>query len=712
MSLSIGVLVGAGCALYGGVKIVKESKKKKETPWTFYAERLEKKRRKRRGGSRTAPTLAVVARGQAAIKKLTEEPFICFSDDSRQQQLVEISQDTNEGQISELEKQMNRYFAFSVASLGLTTAGLFYPLLNLVSLPVLIYPSTYFFIRAPSLIKEGRVAIALVDTISMAGTLITGHFLAASLMCALYFLSRKLLIKTEDHSSKKLITLFGEQPRFVWIQNDEVEVEIPFEELKSGDTVIVHAGETIPVDGIISEGYANVNQRMLTGESQPVEKGPSQQVLAGTVVLAGTIYIKAEKAGQESVAGQIGEILSDMTDFKTSVQSRGEKMADKGAPPTLAFSALALPLLGPSSAVAALCAYFGCHMRLVAPITVVNFLRIASDNGILVKDGRALELLSEVDTIVFDKTGTLTQEVPTVAKVYSNGYLENERLTYAAAAEYKQTHPIALAIQQEAVRRGLNPPPINDAKYEVGYGLKVKVEEQLIRVGSERFMEMEGIAIPSNIKKKQEDGHEKGYSLVYIAIDNQLGGAIELRPTIRPEVKRIISQLTKRQKSLYIISGDHEKPTKKLAEELGIDHYFAQVLPQNKATLIEELQKEGKSVCFIGDGINDSIALKKANVSISLRGASTAATDTASIILMDGSLKELVALLDIAQNLDANLKTTTIMTVIPGVVCIGGVFFLHFGIVSAVMLFNIGLVASILNAMWPLIMHEKENHKK
>ncbi|MEM7534214.1 MAG: hypothetical protein AAF639_18685, partial [Chloroflexota bacterium] len=319
------------------------------------------------------------------LQKLTERQLNPSSDGSRQQQFVEIAQDTHEGQISEIETQMNRYFTLSVASLGLTTAGLFYPLLGLFGLSILLYPSTYFFIRSPPLFREGRIAIALVDTVSLAGTIITGHFFAASLMCTLYFLSRKVLIKTEDHSRKKLITLFDKQPRFVWIQKEGVEIKIPFEALKSGDVVVIHTGETIPVDGIIYDGFANVNQRMLTGESQPVEKEPGQQVLAGTVVLAGTIHVKAEKAGQESVAGRIGEMLSDMTDFKTSVQSRGERMADIGAPPTLAFSALALPLLGPASAVAALCAYFGCHMRLVAPITVVNFLRIASDNGILVK---------------------------------------------------------------------------------------------------------------------------------------------------------------------------------------------------------------------------------------------------------------------------------------------------------------------------------------
>jgi len=265
---------------------------------------------------------------------------------------------------------------------------------------------------------------------------------------------------------------------------------------------------------------------------------------------------------------------------------------------------------------------------------------MASEQSILIKDGRALELLSQVDTVVFDKTGTLTQEQPHVGKIYTlQDYQENDLLKYAAAAEYKQKHPVAKAIIQAAHERELNLPEIDEAKYEIGYGIKVTISNQLIRVGSVRFMEMEEIAIPKKIRKILSSCHEFGYSLVMVAIDNQLAGAIELHATIRPEAKSIIKGLRQRNMSLYIISGDNEKPTQRLAEELGIDNYFADTLPENKATLIQQLIDAGKVVCFVGDGINDSIALKKAHVSISLKGASTVATDTAQIVLMDASLK-------------------------------------------------------------------------
>ena len=653
-----GVAIASG-TLMAGSKVYLQNKRKKEMPWTVAAERLEKRRRKRqrRTSGRFVTSLTKFKRepiipmgrlmGAPARRLFAINPF--SNKDGRQEQLLEIANGTEEIEMSQLpskeEQEINHYMAFSGLSLALTTAGaLFYPPLTVASIPVLLYMATNFFKwQYNMMFKEKRVGAALIDFMTVTGTLATGHYFAASLTYVLLCVSRKLLIKTEDHSRKSLINVFGTEPRFIWIQRDGSEVEIPFEGLSIGDIVVAHAGETIPVDGTIVTGRALVDQRTLTGESQPVEKAIGDTAFASTVVLSGQVHIQVEKAGKETVAAQIGDILNHTADFTSTIQSRGEKVIDRGAVPTLGFSAFALPVLGTAQAVAVLYASFGYHMRIAAPISVLNFLRIASQNGVLIKDGRSLELLSEIDTIVFDKTGTLTEEVPTVGTIYTcHDYGENDVLTYAAAAEYKQTHPIAQAIQQEAHSRELIVPSISEAKYEVGYGLKVLVggtlakQGVLVRVGSARFMSMEGITIPADIKKIEAACHAEGNSFVYVALDNQLGGAIELRPTVRPEAKKLTRALRKRHISIVIISGDHEKPTKKLAESLGIDHYFAEVLPQDKAQLIEQLQEKGKSVCFVGDGINDSIALKKANVSISLCGASTIATDTAGIILMDG----------------------------------------------------------------------------
>ncbi|RKZ37088.1 MAG: heavy metal translocating P-type ATPase [Gammaproteobacteria bacterium] len=602
------------------------------------------------------------------------------------------------------DQEINHYLTVSTTSLVLTTIGaLVYSPLTLVSIPLLIYASGYIFNRAYEAVTiEHKISANLIDSILVIGLMTTGYYFATALLYTFYYYSRKLLHKTEDHSRKHLINIFGKQPRSVWIISDGVELEIPFNQLKINDIVVINIGETIPIDGVIHSGVANIDQHILTGESQPIEKGIGKTVFAGTVVLEGQIQIQVEKTGKETTAAQIGKILDKTADFKASMQSYGERIIDKGALPTLVVSAVTLPILGTMSALATLNAGFGYQMRVTAPLSMLNFLTIASKNGILIKDGRSLELLNQVDTVVFDKTGTLTEEQPHVGKIHCCSDIEeNELLTYAAAAEYKQTHPIALAILAEVKQRKLNVASVTQAKYEVGYGIKVSVDENVIRVGSVRFMEMEGIPIPPEISILQEEGMEQGHSLVFIALNDQLAGAIELYPTIRPEAKQIIAQLKQRGLSMYIISGDHEQPTRKLAQKLGIENYFAETLPEGKANLIAQLQQEGKVVCFVGDGINDSIALKKSQVSISLRGASTIATDTASIILMDSHLNQLDQLFAIAQEFKINMKNNLNLSIIPGFMCLGGVFFLHFGIVTTILLYDTSLLVGVWNAMSP-----------
>jgi len=635
--------------------------------------------------------------------------------DLRQQQMADISSSTTDnGEISEFDqetKEINYYLSISSIGLGLATAGaLFSPFLSLLSVPVSIYLSLPIFQAAYKGISEERkLKVALLDSIAVISGLVTGYYFVTAFSEFIYYTAAKLLSKTRNSTRKTLINVFAEQPRFVWLLKNGTELEIPLSDLYVGDIIVVNAGEIIPIDGMITKGMATIDQHALTGEAQPDEKGVGDKVLAATIVLTGRIYIQVEKTGPETIAAQIGEILNHTSEFELSLQTRGEQLAEKTVLPTLATSTLALLTLGPYRSVAVLYANFSEVIRVTTPIGMLNFLNLASKDGILIKDGRSLELLNQVDTVVFDKTGTLTQEQPHMGNIYTcNGVKENDLLTYAAAAEYKQSHPIARAILTAANDRTLNLPEIDESQYEIGYGIKVKLTEQLIRVGSIRFMEMEGIAIPAEITALQRSSHEQGYSTVYVAIDQQLGGMLELHPTIRPEAKQIIRQLRRRHLSIYIISGDQEHPTKQLAEKLGIDHYFANTLPQDKAQLIEQLQKEGKSICFVGDGINDSIALKKAKVSISLRGASTAATDTALVILMDKTLTKLDHLFKLAQHFDTNQKNGLATTFVPGVLCVGGIFFLHFGIFNAMMFNNISIIAGIGNALLPLLNHQKK----
>jgi heavy metal translocating P-type ATPase len=709
MFLTTTLVVGG--IIYGGFKMFNKNFPQKKIAWTDNTQSLQKNRT-RLVASRHKNLYSSVSTMSAGLETVKENKITS----SREQQYQKISSIADKTERSEAEKKSHEDFIAASTALGLVTGGslLYFPL-NFLSVPFTVWVCITIFRDAyQSLFKKKRIGMSVLDTIFMTGTIATGHYFAASFGVWAYAISRKLLLKTEDHSKQNLIKVFGEQASFVWVLSNGTEVLVPFESLSIGDIVLVYAGETIPVDGLIISGTASVDQHILTGESQPVEKEPGDDVFASTVLLSGKVEISVQKTGEQSVAVQIGDILNKTADFKNDLQSWGEEIAEKSVLPTLTLSALTLPMLGSTSAITILNSCFGFKMRILSPLSMLTFLNLTSQKGVLIKDGRSLQLLNKIDTIVFDKTGTLTLEQPHVGNIYTCREIsENELLSYAATAEYKQTHPIAKAILQTANERGLNLPEIEEAKYEIGYGIKVSLSrsstqsEEIIRVGSARFMEMEKIVIPAEIKEIHQSGHEKGYSFVYVAINNQLYGAIELRATIRPEAKQIIRELQERNMLIYIISGDNEQPTKKLAQELGIKHYFAETLPENKANLVEKLQQEGKFVCFVGDGINDSIALKKANVSISIRGASSIATDTAQIVLMDQSLNQLIQVFKIAWHFEQNMKVNLMATILPGLVTICGVYFLHFGIIHSIILNNIGVAVGASNAMLPQIKHQQ-----
>jgi Cu2+-exporting ATPase len=280
---------------------------------------------------------------------------------------------------------------------------------------------------------------------------------------------------------------------------------------------------------------------------------------------------------------------------------------------------------------------------------------------------------------------------------------EQQLISLAAAAEQKFTHPIAKAIIDRFLTYNRPMPKMDASKYKVGYGITVEIEGETVRVGSRRFMEMENIAIPAAMQKEFDHMHSEGHSFVNVAVGDKFAGVIELQTSHRPEAQEIIAGLRARGVShMAIISGDHEAPTRRLAQKLGMDRHFAEVLPQDKGRYVELLQKEGRKVCFVGDGINDSIALKKANVSISLRGASTLATDTAQIVFMEESLARICDLVDFSHGLETNVRNSWNLILIPNGFCIAGVFLFGFNIWHSVAFNNISALMALANGLLPL----------
>jgi heavy metal translocating P-type ATPase len=554
------------------------------------------------------------------------------------------------------------------------------------------------------IVKERRMGVDVLDAIVVLTCLATNKVLAGTVLGFTLGLARKLVQRTEDNSKKMLLNVFGKQPRFVWLERDGTEVETPLERLRVGDIIVVHTGETVAVDGDVVEGMAMVDQHTLTGESAPVEKIKGERVLASTTLIAGKVRVAVTSAGQDTTSAKLARILNDTAGYKLRSQSMGEELADRAVLPTLALGALGLATRGINGATAIINCDLGTGIRMAAPIAMLSSLTLSAEHGILVKDGRALELLRGVDTFLFDKTGTLTRERPEVGRVLCYGdHSEEQLLLWAAAAEQKFSHPIAKAIVDKYQTLGRPLPKIDDSKYHVGYGITVVVDGHTVRVGSARFMKHEGLELPPALVQELNAAHDDGNSLVLIGVDGALGGAIELRASERPEAAAMIAGLRARgARHLAIISGDHEQPTRKLAERLGMDRYFAEVLPQDKAKYVELLQREGRTVCFIGDGVNDSIALKKANVSISLRGASSVATDTAQVVFMEDSLIKLLQLHDVSRDLNRNIKTSWGLILVPNILCIAGAFFAGFGVMHSMVFNQIGGMLALGNGLLPL----------
>lgn len=607
--------------------------------------------------------------------------------------------------------ELNRYLAGSLLlmSINLLSVWLFPPLLVVTGVAT-IYLSLYVFAEAyRSLRTQKQVTTELLIALYVVGTWVAGYLILEPLFAFLYFLGAKVVFLMETRSRQGVSELFGLKSSFAWCIKDGLEIQTPVDELEAGDMIVANPGEAIPVDGVISAGVALVDQRHLTGEAQPVEKGPGDIVLAATLLLTGRLYIRVEKAGNETTAAQISSVLEQTATYETQFVTRGQAIANQSALPNLALSLLAWPVRGFTGAVAILSAGPSFNLKTCSLLSMLNYLQIAAQEAILIKDGRALDKLSQVDTIVFDKTGTLTIEQPHVAQVHCVDAMVDETvvLTYAAAAEYRQSHPIAKAILAAAEARQLTLPMLDEASYRVGFGIEVTIDQQAIHVGSERFMQQNGIALPEKIQAIQALCQAQGHALVLVACNHTLIGALELHATLRPELQRTIADLRQRGLALVIISGDQEEPTRQLASRLGIEHFFANTLPENKAALVAQLQAQGHVVCFIGDGINDAIALKQADVSISLRGATTIATDTAQVVLMDQNLAKLGHLFELANQFNRTIQHIFWATLFPGIFLVGGVFFFHFGIITAEILLQLGFFNGIGAAMLPLLRNKK-----
>ena len=435
----------------------------------------------------------------------------------------------------------------------------------------------------------------------------------------------------------------------VWLKRQDQEILVESGEVQPGDEVVVRMGTVIPFDGSVTDGEAMVNQASLTGESVPVCKKEGSVAYAGTVVEEGEITIRVKTVGGSSRYDKIVTMIEESEKLKSSLEGKAEHLADKLVPYTLGGTALTyLITRNATKALAILMVDFSCALKLAMPISVLSAIREANQHKITVKGGKFLEAVAEADTIVFDKTGTLTKAQPTVAEVvsFSETKSPDELLRIAACLEEHFPHSMAKAVVDAAKEKHLDHEEMHSkVEYIVAHGISTTINGEKAIIGSYHFVfEDENSIIPEGMEEKFRHLPEE-YSHLYLALEGVLAAVICIEDPLRPEAAEIIRQLKKAGlKKIVMMTGDSERTAKAIAKKVGVDEYYAEVLPEDKANFVEKEKAEGRKVIMIGDGINDSPALSAADVGIAISEGAEIAREIADITVAADDLAEILVL--------------------------------------------------------------------
>ena len=463
----------------------------------------------------------------------------------------------------------------------------------------------------------------------------------------------------------------------VWLKTADTEVLVPVNEIKNGDEIIVHVSNVIPFDGVVVTGEAMVNQASLTGEAVPVSKNTGSAVFAGTVIEEGGLTIKVKQSGGNSKYDKIVKMIEESEKLKSGLESKAEHLADSLVPYTLGGTALTYLLTrNATKALSILMVDFSCALKLAMPITVLSAIRQAGQNDITVKGGKFLEAVAAADTIVFDKTGTLTKAAPTVKYVYSfSGDSEDELLRMAACMEEHFPHSMAKAVVDAAAKKNLRHEEMHTkVEYIVAHGISTTINNKKTIIGSYHFVfEDEGCTVPEG-RQEMFDNLPEEYSHLYLAIEDKLAAVICIEDPVRPEAKEVISSLKELGISkVVMMTGDSERTAKAIAGKVGVDEYYSEVLPEDKASFVEKEKAAGRKVIMIGDGINDSPALSAADVGIAISDGAQIAREIADITVSADDLGQIVYLKDLSNNLikKINRNYRTIVSFNSGLIALG-----------------------------------------
>ena len=570
-----------------------------------------------------------------------------------------------------------------------------------------VFRSIRFLWKGVRCVLSRRLEVEVLDALSIGVSLLRGDFGTAGSVMFLLNLGSLLEEWTRKKSLDDLARSMALNVDKVWVRSQGTEVLVPLTKVRSGDEVIVRSGNMIPLDGTVLEGEAMVNQAALTGEAMPVRKAEGSTLYAGTVVEEGECVFIAKAEGGSNRYDKIVAMIEESEKLKSSTENRALVLADKLVPWCLGATVVTYLLTrNATRAISCLMVDFSCALKLSMPLAVLSAMRECGSYHITVKGGKYLEALSKADTIVFDKTGTLTRATPQVVEVVPfSGCNEREVLQLAACLEEHFPHSMANAVVRAAKEHGISHEEMHsEVEYIVAHGIASRVGGERVVIGSHHFVfEDEKCTIPA-AEQQKFDALKPAYSHLYMAASGQLVGVICISDPLRPEAAAVLNGLRALGiRNTVMMTGDSERTAAAIAKQVGVDRFFAEVLPEDKANFVQQAKAEGHTVVMIGDGINDSPALSAADIGIAINSGAAIAREIADVTIKADSLEELVALKAIANSLQKRVHANYrfVLTFNSALIALGALGILQPA--SSAMLHNLSTIGISLKSMTNLL---------
>ena len=492
------------------------------------------------------------------------------------------------------------------------------------------------------------------------------YFESAGMILTLITLGKFLEKRSKGKTSQAINRLMDLAPKTAHVLRDGTEVEIPVEEVRVGDHIVVRPGQSIPVDGVVVEGSSAVDESALTGESLPVDKGPGDKVAAASMNRSGSFTFEALRVGEDTTLAQMIRLVEEAAASKAPIAKLADKVAGVFVPVVMAIAAITALVWffvggydvtkALTAGVAVLVISCPCALGLATPVAIMVGTGKGAENGILIKSAEALETLHSIDTVVLDKTGTLTQGKPVVTDILPGADTDEEGLLLLAAClEGPSEHPLATAIVEEASRRGLSTAAVTDFTAVHGRGVRANLKDRTFLAGNQAMMEEAGISL-GDFPKKAEELAAQGKTPLYFADENQVLGVIAVADTPKPTSAQAVSAFRQLGLDVVMLTGDNQRTADAIGKELGVTQVMAQVLPQDKEAKVRQLQEVGKKVAMVGDGINDAPALARADVGLAIGAGTDVAIESADIVLMKSDLLDAAAAVELSRATIRNIK--------------------------------------------------------